>query len=225
MKIGRMCLVGILTAILIGSFLVDTVCAAQTLPPIWDWMRVFKVTLTQKEYQFDSQGVAPSPGKQVKSSIPGYMVVNHAQWGSCCPEYQRMWGILYTKNSSGKWDPNSFVELQFDFFAGSGTKWVATNVYTDGNLQFQGTVLFSGKLDKTGHLASGTMQTLGCSSTEIVSGSTERMAGTLILSGRIINYSQLPPEILAVSVGSFHETIETNPEGGIIYKYNLLPEP
>jgi hypothetical protein len=90
-------------------------------------------------------------------------------------------------------------------------------------------ILFQGKRNKVGDFVNSlsVMKTLGGAITEIddVPGSTERWAGTLKLSGKRIDESKLPPELRPPTVYSVHETTETDSQGGIIHKYELLPTP
>jgi hypothetical protein len=216
--------------ILIGFLSVGPVYAQRTLPDIFPWFGSwFKLTVTQNEYNFDSQGVAPKPGNPVTLSYPAYLWIHTAWWYLCCPESQGLGGNLYTKDSSGNWTKSSYLNLTFNYFAGSDLKFVASTVYGDANIQFGSTILFSGKRNKSGDFvdANTTLKTSGGYITEIddVAGSTKRWAGLLKMSGTRIIESKVPPELQLFGAYSLHETTETTPQGGIMHKYEMLPTP
>jgi hypothetical protein len=215
---------------MVGFLTVGTVHAQRTLPDIFPWVGSwFKLTVTQNEYNFDAQGVTPKPGYPVSLSSPAYLWINGGWWSSCCPENQGLWGKLYTEDSSGNWATSSFLQLTFNYFAGSDLKFVASTAYGDANIQFGATILFTGKRNTSGDFVNSVtaLKTPGGYITEKddVPGSTERWAGSLKMSGLRIIQSKLPPELQFLGTHSLHETTETTPQGGIIHKYELLPAP
>lgn len=231
MKSSKIWLVGVLIVILICSLTVGRVHAQRTLPDITVWMGSwFKFTITQNEFHFDSQVVKPTPGYQVPSSITAYLYINSGSWGPGPPESQMIAGPLYIKNSSGKWDINSYSYIDFKYFAGSMLKFVCTTSYDDGYKNITATFLFNGKLNISGKFINSetVIKTLGGCFTELddVLDSTERWSGSFKMSGQRISLSAVPlPLRPTTSVYTIEGTTEESPEGSIIHKYKLQRTP
>ena len=213
----KMMVFGMIVIIAIVSVAMGTAHAQFTLPSLVPYMGWYKVKVTEKMYHFDSQA---AQGERAQFSTPAYLAIDGAGQGTCCPEYSYMEGVLFTPNSSGDWDMYSNMFLRFDFFAGSGVSFVATNVYTDTNRQFEGTILIQGKPDDRGFMKSAKLKTLGGYTTKTTSDSPQRWAGSIILSGSRVDPSKVPPEINPDDY-SLYETNEIDSMGRFVHKVQL----
>jgi hypothetical protein len=197
----KTCRTIILGLILFFSFTFFTVgiSQAQAVPDLSIWADTwFKVKLAVTVYHYSDIGVKPTPNYQI-TPLPDPAYLHIVDWVEGAQTLQT---VIYYKDPTGNWNPAVSVPADMIYFAGSDLKFVCSSTVDTGTMQNGLIIFFKGKRDIGGNFILGgktNMKSLGgyYFESDNVPGSTERWAGSAVVSGKMVPLSKVPSVLLA----------------------------
>lgn len=195
MRSSKIWLVGLLVSVIIGFFTVGTVHAQLPDLTMWDnsW---FKLTVTEKLYEFPDQTAKPSPTTRVVSTRPAYLHITAVTLDPGPPESISISADLFIKDPlTGDWNPVPLAVLDLEYFAGDDLKFVCRTFINTTNVRYATTIYFSGVLTTSGldlKNTDTTMATKGSTFTQVIPATPQWLAGELNMSGTKVAESTVP---------------------------------
>ena len=200
MRNGKRWLSALVMMVFLTCFMIGT-AQAQTpgvIPDLSSWVGTwFKVTLTGTAYHFSDYGVKPTPATPTAVNI-GKVYLNITSWNPSALPLGTLTADIYAKDhDTGAWIPTPLAAINIDYFAGSDLKFMGSAQLSTPNDVTMGIVfIFTGKKVGDNFVLGGVskLSTIGSYMLEIddASGSTERWAGSVKLSGPMVPASSLP---------------------------------